>query len=152
MAWLELKIPPLLLVFLTIGLILVSAGWLPTEALSSWRWLCLLAATLVGGIIALLGVLAFKRAKTTVLPHCPEKSRILVTTGIYRYTRNPMYLGLVIFLLGLTGFLGRLWGLLWVVAFVLYITHFQIKPEERQLAKKFTGAFDDYQRRVRRWL
>ncbi len=152
MRWLELKIPPLALLLLTMALMFGSARLFPSDTLLSLRWPFLYAGVVFGGIVALLGVRAFRRAQTTVLPYCPEQSSTLVTGGIYRYTRNPMYLGLVIFLLGFAGFLGTIAGLLWIVVFTVYLTQFQIKPEERVLAKKFAGEFSDYQRRVRRWI
>ncbi len=129
-----------------------SARLFPSDTRLALQWPFLYAGAVLCGIVALLGVWAFKRVQTTVLPHCPEQSSTLVTGGIYRYTRNPMYLGLVIFLLGFAGFLGSIAGLLWLVVFTVYLTQFQIKPEERVLAKKFASEFSDYQRRVRRWI
>ncbi len=107
---------------------------------------------LVGGATALAGDLEFRRARTTINPFKPEKSTALVTTGIYRLTRNPMYVGLTLVLVGWAAFLCSAWTLLGPVAFVLYINRFQIAPEERVLSSKFQDAYTEYTSRVRRWL
>jgi protein-S-isoprenylcysteine O-methyltransferase Ste14 len=105
-----------------------------------------------GGAIALAGGLEFKRARTTVNPFRPEDSTALVTSGIYRLTRNPMYVGLALLLLGWAAFLCSAWALLGPVIFVLYVNRFQITPEERVLSAKFGTAYTEYTARVRRWL
>ena len=75
-----------------------------------------------------------------------------LTTGLYRVTRNPMYLGMLLVLFGWAVFLSNLAALLIAPLFALYITRFQIIPEERVLAEKFGAAFMAYQSQVRRWL
>ena len=82
----------------------------------------------------------------------PERASALVERGIYRHTRNPMYLGLLCLLLGWTLALGQWAALLGPLVFVVYITRFQIVPEERVLLAHFGAAYDDYRQRVRRWL
>jgi protein-S-isoprenylcysteine O-methyltransferase Ste14 len=82
----------------------------------------------------------------------PGKTTSLVTTGIFRWTRNPMYLGLVIALVGWAGFLSAAWPLLGPVVFELYVNRFQIRPEERVLTELFAVEYTNYARRVRRWL
>jgi len=82
----------------------------------------------------------------------PEKASSLVTTGIYRFTRNPMYLGLLFVLFAWAVFLASVWALLGPVAFVFYIDRFQIAPEEAILAGMFGAAYTEYKARVRRWL
>lgn len=72
--------------------------------------------------------------------------------GPYRFTRNPMYLGMVLILLAWCLWLGNAAALLALAAFVGYITRFQIVPEERALAGRFGAAYEDYRRRVRRWV
>jgi len=94
----------------------------------------------------------FFRAHTTVNPHKPESASALVTSGIYRWTRNPMYLGLSILLLGWAVELGSLVGFLGPVLFVLLIQHVQIRPEERALRARFGEDYARYHARVRRWL
>ena len=107
---------------------------------------------LVGVAIALSGVISFRRAQTTVNPLKPETSTALVTTGIYRITRNPMYLGMLAVLLAWAAYLSSAWALLGPVAFALYITRFQIIPEERALQSLFSTTFVEYTQRTRRWL
>jgi len=82
----------------------------------------------------------------------PRKTTSLVTTGIFSWTRNPMYLGLAAALVGWAAFLSAAWSLLGPVLFVLYIDRFQIQPEERVLTELFGAEYTNYARRVRRWL
>jgi len=94
----------------------------------------------------------FVRRETTWLPMNPENSTVLVTEGIYRYTRNPMYLALTLMLLGIGIALGDGLGLLLVPCFMLCITHFQIVKEESALEKLFGDTYRNYKQRVRRWI
>jgi protein-S-isoprenylcysteine O-methyltransferase Ste14 len=98
------------------------------------------------------GVLAFRRARTTLNPTKPQQASSLVNSGVYRITRNPMYVGLSCVLVAWAVFLSSAWALLGPVAFVLYIGRFQVAPEERALAKLFGSEYADYQAKVRRWL
>jgi protein-S-isoprenylcysteine O-methyltransferase Ste14 len=111
------------------------------------------------GVIALsavafsiAGVAAFRRASTTVNPMRPEATSALVTTGVYALTRNPMYVGMGLVLLAWAFWLGSPWALFGPIAFVPYISRFQIVPEERVLAARFGEDFHRYCARVRRWL
>jgi protein-S-isoprenylcysteine O-methyltransferase Ste14 len=97
-------------------------------------------------------MVAFRRARTTISPVKASAASSLVTTGVYRFTRNPMYLGLLLTLLAWAAFLFNPVALLFVPIFVLYINRFQIKPEERTLSALFGGEYGAYQERVRRWL
>jgi len=94
----------------------------------------------------------FFRAKTTVNPLKPENSKVLVVTGMYKYTRNPMYLGMLLLLIGWLLWVGNPVGLTMLVFFVWYLTQFQIKPEERALTELFERQYTDYMHKVRRWL
>lgn len=107
---------------------------------------------MTGVCVALLGVASFRRARTTVNPLKPEKASALVMSGIYRYTRNPMYLGLLLALLGWAFFLSNALAFLSLPAFILYMNRFQIAPEERVLAARFGQEFAAYLSKVRRWL
>jgi len=107
---------------------------------------------IVGFGFAISGVLAMRRARTTISPIKPEAATSLVTSGVYRFTRNPMYLGLCFVLLAWAVFLSSAWAFLGPGAFVLYINRFQIAPEENALSKLFGTAFANYQSKVRRWL
>jgi len=100
----------------------------------------------------LLGLLAFFGSRTTINPMRPDQASALVTGGIYRLTRNPMYVGMTCLLSAWAVQLAALPAWLGPLAFVLYITRFQILPEERALAARFGAEFTDYASRVRRWL
>ena len=82
----------------------------------------------------------------------PEQASTLVTSGVYRFTRNPMYVGILLLLAAVAAHLGSVLALLGLPAFVFWIGRFQIAPEERALRAKFGSAYDDYTRAVRRWL
>ncbi len=150
---LELTIPPPLLALLIAGLMWCWAKMEPASLLSQHVRLSLtLLLWGIGTGFLLAGVVSFRRAQTTVNPLKPEASSALVCSGIYRLTRNPMYLGMACLLLAWACWLDNLWGLLGVLAFVLYITRFQIVPEERVLVELFGDAYRGYCARVRRWL
>jgi protein-S-isoprenylcysteine O-methyltransferase Ste14 len=149
---LELKVPPLALVFLFGGLMrLVSAYAMFTIALP-WRSTFALIFYMVGSAIVLAGVLTFRRMKTTVNPLTPEATTTMVTSGIYRFTRNPMYLGFLLILVGWTIDLSNLLAFACLPLFVWYMNRFQILPEERALASRFPEVFTAYKRSARRWV
>jgi len=106
----------------------------------------------LGVIISLAGIVSFSRARTTVSPVNPGAATALVQSGIYRWTRNPMYLGMALLLLAWTLKLGHPGGLVAIVLFAAYIEAFQIRPEERALSELFGDAYVDYCKHVRRWL
>ena len=105
----------------------------------------------LGALVVVSGVFAFRRAGTTVDPTRPQAASSLVNTGIYRFSRNPMYLGMLLGLLGWAAWLTSLLAAFLVVGFVGYMNRFQIAPEERTLAAKFGAEFSAYKSRVRRW-
>jgi protein-S-isoprenylcysteine O-methyltransferase Ste14 len=150
---LELKVPPPVVAFL-VG----AAMWFAAQQRVSLelplavRIVAFVVFALAGGATALAGDLEFKRARTTINPFKPENSTALVTSGIFRFTRNPMYVGLTLVLLGWAAFLCSAWALLGPIIFVLYISRFQIAPEERVLSAKFGGMYTEYKAQVRRWL
>lgn len=150
---LELKIPPpLVAVVLALAMWLTSLLCESTRMPLSIRLGSSLALVAVGQGISIAGILSFRRARTTVNPLRPHAASSLVTTGIYRYTRNPMYVGLLLTLLGWGAFLGSPHALLWLVVFVLYMNRFQIAAEERVLSSLFGDAYVAYSARARRWL
>ena len=107
---------------------------------------------LLGVACSLLGVAAFRRARTTVNPLTPDASTALVTTGIYRVTRNPMYLGFLLLLLAEIVWLANPAALLVVPAFILYLNRYQISPEEGALRARFGSEYFSYAAQVRRWI
>lgn len=150
---LELKVPPLLLTILFGGAMWAVSRLLPAGYLAIPGKLWLSAAVLaVGGCIALLGVLEFRSAGTTVDPRMPHQSESLVTKGIYRYTRNPMYLGFLLMLVAWGLFLGSVFAALLLPLFIIYMNRFQILPEERHMRALFGEAYQHYMSQVRRWL
>lgn len=116
-----------------------------------WRFAALLLVVL-GVATAVSGALTFRRQHTTLNPTTPGAASVLVSSGIFRYTRNPMYLGLLIVLVGIAVSRSNPTTLLFLVAFVLYLTRFQIMPEERALLAKFGSQYADYMSTVRRWV
>ena len=92
------------------------------------------------------------RNKTTISPVDLESASALVTSGVFRFSRNPMYVGFTAMLVGWAVCLAAPWALVGPVAFVLFTNRFQIIPEERVMRDKFGQAYDDYQAQVRRWI
>jgi protein-S-isoprenylcysteine O-methyltransferase Ste14 len=134
MSSLELKIPPpLVALFFALCMWLASSLVAPLELPFVLRVGAALMLAAVGVVVSTSGVVAFRRARTTIDPTNPMATSALVIGGIYRITRNPMYLGLLMGLLGWAAFLANPLALLLVPAFVLYINRFQIEPEERTL-------------------
>jgi len=148
---LETRIPPPLVMLLCGAVGYALAGACPWPALPVPGWVAALVA-LTGLVLNLLPKLAFRRARTTVNPLRPAAATSLVTGGIYRHTRNPMYLGQALVLLGGMLWLGSAGALLVVPLFVGWITRFQILPEERVLADLFGAEYAAFRRGVRRWL
>ncbi len=149
---LELKVPPLALVFLFGALMWLVSAYSMFTIVLPWRPAFALVFYTGGSAIVLAGVLTFRRMKTTVNPLTPEATTTMVTSGIYRFTRNPMYLGFLSILAGWAIDLSHLLAFVILPLFVWYMNRFQILPEERALASKFPEAFTTYKRSVRRWL
>jgi protein-S-isoprenylcysteine O-methyltransferase Ste14 len=147
-------IPPLALTLLAALAMWVIARAFPRLAFE------LPFATALAGVIAVaglvvcaLGVLTFRRARTTLDPTRPHRASTLVTTGIFAATRNPMYLGMLCVLVGWGVYLRNPAGLLLgPPAFVLYLNRFQIVAEERSLATAFAAEYARYAGKVRRWI
>lgn len=150
---LELRVPPLLLVLITGAFMWLAAVLFPGFAVSIlWRVALVIACATAGAGVALAGVLAFRHAHTTINPTTPEASSTVVASGIYRRTRNPMYLGFLLMLAAWSLYLSSVAAMLFLPLFVLYMNRFQIAPEERALAAKFGTQYGAYMQEVRRWL
>jgi protein-S-isoprenylcysteine O-methyltransferase Ste14 len=153
MATLRLKIPPVVIL-----LIAAATMWLMARATPEFRFplpdkAVIATVFLLAGIVIVgLGVATFRRAKTTVNPRQPQNASALVTSGIYRVTRNPMYLGMLLVLIAWGALLAHGLALIVLPGFVLYMNRFQIAPEEATLTDLFGQRFRDYSHRVRRWL
>ena len=150
---LDLRIPPLVLVAAhAVGIALVTV-YVPLMVIPfPGHKYAAAALVLAGLLLALVGVLQFRRARTTVNPMSPAKASALVSSGIYRRSRNPMYLGMALLLLGVAAWGSTLAGYLLVLAFCWFLTRFQIIPEERALLAAFGQEFAQYMARVRRWI
>lgn len=150
---LELRIPPPLVMLLFMVTVFGFDKIMPfTLFYLPWlTYASVISLVTLGGVIALWGVKEFKNAKTTVNPLKPESSSSLVSSGIYQYTRNPMYLGLLLILLSAVIYSQHPLGLVSALGFVLYMNRFQIEPEEKMLVKLFGEEFVDYSNQVKRW-
>lgn len=153
MSQLELRIPPLV-VWATFAAAVAALAYLvPVAKVAFPGHHPIAIACLLGGIaIAIAGVLAFRSARTTVNPRAPDRTSAIVTTGIYRWSRNPMYLGMALSLFGVAAWHSSLPGYLLVPMFCAYMTEFQIKPEERTLVAIFGQEFSKYMTKVHRWI
>jgi protein-S-isoprenylcysteine O-methyltransferase Ste14 len=150
---LELKIPPPVVALLIAGVMWGIALIAPSIQVQGFVRLAVAAAiSLAGGVISLAGAISIRRAGTTVNSMKPGTTSSLVCSGIYRVTRNPMYVGLLFVLVAWAIFLSSAWALLGPLAFVPYLNRFQIAPEERALAAMFGADYAAYKSKVRRWL
>lgn len=150
---LDLKIPPPAIAIICGGFAWLLAHFTPGFDLDVPAKIPIVAVlVLVGLSLDLSGLLSFRKAKTTFNPLSPSRSKVIVQSGLYRFTRNPMYLGMVFELLGLCVFLANPLTVTSVAAFMAYITRFQIVPEERLLLAKFGAPYARYTRSVRRWV
>jgi protein-S-isoprenylcysteine O-methyltransferase Ste14 len=153
MAPLEIRIPPLLTVAAAAALMWCIAHWFPIARVElSVANVTGAGLALLGIALAVAGVIEFRRAQTTVNPMDPSSTSMRVTGGVYRFTRNPMYLGFVFILFGWGAFLSNAATLLVIAGFTVYLTRFQIVPEERALERAFGADFRAYRAVVRRWL
>lgn len=153
MSWLETRVPPPFLL-LAIAAAMGAAAYFAPPSAVPWPARAVGAAILfaVAGFFAPRAIRTFRRVGTTVDPMNPEQASTLVTTGVYARTRNPMYLSLALLLTSWATWLGRWAPFLGPVVFVLYITRFQIRAEERALAARFGDDYSRYRGAVRRWL
>ena len=150
---LEHKIPPPI-VTLVMGAIMWLVAW-GVAALSfgmPGRRVIAAALAVAGVAFASMGAASFRRARTTVNPLKPESASSLVMSGVYRISRNPMYVGLSLVLLGWAVLLSNVLAFAIVPVFVLYMNRFQIGPEEVALERVFGEDYNGYRAKVRRWL
>ena len=145
------RIPPPIVTLVFALLSFWLANYLPKLAFN-YQWLSSLLMILIGLTVIVIGVKTFHKSDTTVNPLNPSEASHLVTDGVFSFTRNPMYLGMVIILLGVSIYNGVYVGIIILPCFIFYITEFQIKPEEEAMEEIFAGVYTDYLKRVRRWL
>jgi protein-S-isoprenylcysteine O-methyltransferase Ste14 len=150
---LELRVPPVAVVAICALAIVGASAYAPVVELRFVGYKALAVMAFVLGIgVAAAGVLQFSRARTTVNPLVPGQASAVVSTGIYRWSRNPMYLGMALCLLALAVWRSSLLGYTVIPLFCAYITRFQIAPEERALLANFGSEYEAYMSRVRRWI
>jgi protein-S-isoprenylcysteine O-methyltransferase Ste14 len=153
MKFLELKIPPVivsLLFALTMWCLSFDGNVYFFDPF--WRMVIAVLVVVIGILFAIGGVIAFRQAQTTVNPGTPEASSTIVASGVYKISRNPMYVGFLLVLLAWALFLAHVWPLWLLPLFVLYMNRYQIEPEEKALAAKFGDSYTRYRQSVRRWL
>lgn len=149
---LECRVPPLAqVVVVAVAMWLLAGGGALPAPNSPTGWFAL-ACIAAGASVSFLGVREFHKSATTVDPRVPAKAQRLVVDGIYRYSRNPMYAGLLLLLLGWAIYLRHALALAMLPLFVVYMNRFQIRPEERAMLEKFGEAYRQYSSRVGRWL
>ena len=150
----HLRIPPPIVALIGILLIFLSKDYILILYLHPHLHNTLaLIFLIIGFVIIFSATKEFKKSDTTVNPMKPETSTSLVTSGIFKYTRNPMYLGLTSILLASCFYFSSLLGIIvYVPLFILYITVFQIIPEEETMKGLFNDEYLDYCSKVRRWI
>jgi protein-S-isoprenylcysteine O-methyltransferase Ste14 len=153
MRWLELKVPPpVVTLIIATGMWGISPPQSVTETFQLVRIFPASPFVLLGAFCGMSALGSFIRHRTSIDPHHPAKTSCLVVTGLYRHTRNPMYLGLCLLLIGWVILLGAPVALFGPAMFVVYLTRFQIQPEERLLLERFGKDYEAYCKKVRRWL
>ena len=139
--------------FLFISIVMMALLHLltPVAEIASYPWNLLGTVPLIAGItLNLAADAAFRKVRTTVKPF--EKSTVLITTGIFRISRHPMYLGMVLILLGIAVLIGSLTPLIVIAVFAILIERVFVRTEESMLEEQFGPAWISYRNNVRKWL
>jgi len=150
-SYLKNKIPPPIVTLVFAALIYFSSEWSPSIVFRGQNLISLFLMT-VGLIVLLIAISAFIKLKTTINPLKPEAASSLVTTGIFRISRNPMYLGMLLLIISLWIKTGAVLGFILVAGFIAYLNYFQIFPEEQAMKGLFSDKYKTYCQQVRRWL
>lgn len=148
-AIIKIPAPTLTIIHVIMAILLGWLSPLPIPAPKFVQWIGLGLAAL-GFILGILAVIQFRRVHAGLDPRKPTK--VLVTSGIYRFTRNPIYLGFVLILIGFPLTMGNYWGAILVLPLVTFMNNLIIKHEEAYLEKEFKDQFVDYCSHVKRWL
>lgn len=145
------RVPPPLLYLAGLGAGLLLQAWLPLGTWSRAVGLALaLPCFIFGGALCGWGIALFRRFRTSLVPIVP--AAVLVTRGPYRFTRNPMYVGLTALYMGAALWWGLSWGLLLLPVVLILVCALVIVREERYLERRFGEAYRHYKTKVRRWL
>ena len=145
------RIPPPLIAMLCILIIFLSKSIFPSFVFSYKLQLGIFVST-IGFLLLIVSIKSFIDNKTTINPLNLKKSTYLVTSGVFRFSRNPMYLGMLLFLLGTAIILNIIGGLIISILFIFYMNFFQIIPEEKALQNLFGKNYRNYRKTVRRWI
>ena len=145
------KTPPPILALLMIGLVYLSSLLIGSVSFDYQASLSILLV-IVGLSCALPSFRLFARKKTTISPFTPSETSVLLTEGMYRYSRNPMYLGLLLLIIAATIWFGTWFGIIISLFFILLINILQIIPEEEALLQIFGEEYLEYKKKVRRWI
>ena len=150
---LENRVPPPIVAAIVAALMYWMAWLFPLASfVVPWRLAVCALLFATGAALDIAGLVHFLRARTTVNPLDPGAASTLISSGVYRFTRNPMYLGLATLLLAWAMWLGNAAALAGLAVFVWYMNRFQIAPEERALEARFGAEYSRYRSRVRRWI
>ena len=153
LSWLELKILPPIVALIAAGLMWLVSNKLGVASFDiPYKKVGCGSLVVLGLAVDFSALWRFRQAKTTVNPIRPNNASALVTSGIYQYTRNPMYVGNFIFLSAYLLWLGSPYNVVALALYVLYMNHFQIRPEERVLQNMFGDEYTAFCSKVRRWI
>ncbi len=149
----RLRIPPPFVASMFAVLVWATNLVLPAgKVFFSGQTVMAVVLVVLGFTIAFVAGRSFRKAGTQIDPRNPDKSETIVQTGIFQYSRNPMYLGMVLVLVGWSVWIGNTFSIAIVWLFVWYISRFQIIPEEEALTAKFGADYEAYLGKVRRWI
>ena len=150
---LALKVPPVAQVIITAAAMYGVSKMVPALTFSlNGSTALAVGLGMMGMSLGVMGVTQFRKAQTTPNPQALEKVSSLVTSGIYGYSRNPMYVGLVLVLFSWALYLSHFLAFVLLPVFILYMTRLQIQPEEQMMARKFGKTYQAYLNKVRRWI
>ena len=145
------KIPPPILAALMIGLVYLSTLLFESKTFD-YQGLLSILLVIIGLACALPSFRLFSRHKTTISPFTPSETAVLQTDGMYRYSRNPMYLGVLLLIISATIWFGSWLGILISLIFTFIMNSIQIIPEEDALLEIFGEEYNEYKKKVRRWI
>jgi protein-S-isoprenylcysteine O-methyltransferase Ste14 len=150
---LKLNVPPALQFLIGIvGIWYINKSWSNNWLQTDFNGWLSLTFLILAGVIGIQSLIEFYRHSTSVNPHKPEHASTLVTSGVYRFSRNPMYVALLFGLIAPVLYWGNAYSAMVPVLFVWYMNEFQIKSEEETMAEKFDSKWHQYQSQVRRWI
>lgn len=149
----EQKILPVFQVFIAMILMELIVKFFPYFRFDfSFKFIVFGLFTILSILLGFIAIYSFRKHQTTVNPTKPETTSVIVNSGIYAYSRNPMYLAMLIFLIAVSALYENVLAFLPIPLFIWFITQYQIKPEEKILSAKFKGDYQNYLLTVRRWI